>query len=189
MLGKASTAPAWRSCFWHWECSVRSIVQLSTTGQCDCLVQHLSSSIQALRTFWGVLRNSSIPTGQGSEWACAHFPDLIAMQPGHPSVVPKASMSVLGILCLRTRAPMNSQSTCHQQFSTFSLDSDHIVDCVFVPPVLLLTSRALNTPFAVPTKHSELLFLTPSHTPNLFLGFYTGIWQKSQESLSLLHGT
>ena len=35
----------------------------------------------------------------------------------------------------------------------------------------LLTSRALNTPSAVTTKHSALLFLTPSHTPNLYLGF------------------
>ena len=35
---------------------------------------------------------------------------------------------------------------------------------------ILLTSRALNTQSAVSTKHSALLLLTPSHTPNLHLG-------------------
>ena len=35
----------------------------------------------------------------------------------------------------------------------------------------LLTSRALNTLYAVTTKHSRLLLLTPSHTPHLYLGF------------------
>ena len=41
---------------------------------------------------------------------------------------------------------------------------------------ILLTLHALNTPSAVSTKHPALLLLTPSHTPNLHLGFilFTG---------------
>ena len=41
---------------------------------------------------------------------------------------------------------------------------------------ILLTSRALITPSAVPTKHSALLFLTPSHT--IWGSFYSTVLRR-----------
>ena len=63
-------------------------------GLCECLIQHLVSSCWTLCTFWSCSETFLNP-GLGSERTCDRFPDLIASQPGHHAVLPKAWMSVL----------------------------------------------------------------------------------------------
>ena len=77
-----------------------------------------------------VLTHSLILTRQGSEWACARFPDLIAFQPGHPAVVSEGFDVCPGdSLCTPSNGTGGggngsicvtglSTSTCHQQLST-----------------------------------------------------------------------
>ena len=95
-------------------------------------------------------------------------------------------MSALVILPLHTRAPSNGIGgggnglICIVGLSTVHLPSTilHGTPITLLMASLshlsccsnLLTSRALNSPSAVTTKHSALLFLSPSHTPNLYLG-------------------
>ena len=124
------------------------------------------------------MRRSSILTRQGSEWLCARFPDLIASKPENPAEVPKASMSVRVIFSL-CRAHSNGTggggkgSIC--PLSTICSDSpqvsDHMVDCILAPPVLLFSPpdlsrskytfchlhEALDTVVSHSQQHSELV--------------------------------
>ena len=109
---------------------------------CKCLVQHLASSIKTLCTFWSHFEildpdAARVAVGLSS-----------LTRPGHPAVVPKASISALlislplqlelprTVLVVWQRGNFVSRATFHQRFST-GLRSDHIVDGFFVPPVLL----------------------------------------------------
>ena len=88
-------------------------------------------------------------------------------------------MSVLIILSLCPRAPSNGtggggKSSHPLATSITPRDSDHIENCFFVPPVLMLDPPDLahsEYTFCPSTKLSALLFLTPNHIPNLYLGF------------------
>ena len=97
-----------------------------------------------------VLRHSSILARQESERTCARFQDLIPLQPGHPAVVPKVSMSVLVILSLYTKAPSTGTgggggngSICVAGLPTVHLQINHstrtpitLLMAFFVRPVL-----------------------------------------------------
>ena len=58
----------------------------------QCLIDHLSSSIQSSAPCGVILRHSSFRTLQRSGCACALLLSLIALQQGHPSVAPIFSM-------------------------------------------------------------------------------------------------
>ena len=131
-----------------------------------------------------VLIHSSMLARQGSEWACARFPDLIALQPGHLAVVPT---SVQVILSLCTRAPSNGTgggggngSICVTGLATVHLPSAilHGTPITLLIASLspqsccsILRSRALRIDLLPSPRSTRHLFLTPSHTPNLYLGF------------------
>ena len=116
----------------------------------DCLVQHLSSSIQALRSFWSCFEtfldfDSALELPQTAlvVWQRVN----LCYWPVHVSILPSTSL--------------------HGPPITLLMASLFHLSCCSV----FLASRALTTPLAVQTKHSALLFLPPSHTPNLYLGF------------------
>ena len=73
------------------------------------------------------------------------------------------------------------QSTCQQSFSTGPITLLIASLSYLLWGSNLLTSRALNTPSSVPMKHSALLLLTPSHTPNLYRGF--GLFNSSEDDV------
>ena len=117
---------------------------------CDCLVQHLSSSTQALRSFW-----SCFETFLDSDTAL-ELPQMalvvwqrvnLCYWPVHVSILPSTSL--------------------HGPPITLLMASLFHLSCCSV----FLASRALTTHPAVQTKHSALLLLPPSHTPNLYLDF------------------
>ena len=134
----------------------------------------------------GVIPHSSIRTLQRSEWACSRLLSLIALQPGHSLHCGSELVNVLICLFLSEfvllqKAGIGIGSTRFAGLSTVFLPSvilrgtpmTHLM--VFLSHLLcgsiLLMSRALNTPTAVPKKHSVLLLLVPNKIPNSFMGF------------------
>ena len=124
-----------------------------------CLVQHPSSSIQASDPSGGVGLCSAFQicshcnTGilqwyRRPRWFFSCFSHFVFELPQTALVVVVAK----GSICVAVHSPLAVNRSPR--------GSDHVVDGFFVPPVLLvLTSRP------------RALFLTPSHTPNLYLGF------------------
>ena len=71
------------------------------------LTFHSTSFQQLASPIWSCLETFLAPDVAGVRRSLCSLSRSIALQPGHPAVVPKASMSVLVILSLCTRAPSN----------------------------------------------------------------------------------
>ena len=108
---------------------------------------------------------------------------LIALQVGHPTVSPNSSMSCLVIHFPQNSCPFKLQwkdddrvhsniwsVNCLSAVSHSPKYFNYTLDGFLVPSALLI-SRALNTPSALPMKHSALLLRIPSQIPNLYLRF------------------
>ena len=136
-----------------------------------------------------LLRLASILLRHCSACVGGLFPSLFALHPRHSNVSPWASR----LSCLMTLSVLHSHTVkwhwwrrhrihpdlrsdlCPSSVCESPRHASHVVDHHFVPSVLLLQSGDFanpeHLPSSVPTKHSALFFLAPSHVANLYLGF------------------
>ena len=138
---------------------------------CSAVASMITSLLRSnLSALWDVVRRrSSMRALHRSSCACARFPLLIALQPGHHTVVPNASMSCVVIRPCGIRAPANDISgggSGTTQSSGSCLSTDHFpstnrhgtpmklwntsMSHLCCGPRLLI-SRAMNTPSPVST--------------------------------------
>ena len=108
------------------------------------------------------------------KYACTTHPHIYTRAQQQKEPASYSSSAAIFYVVRQTWGPMQASSPTFGQTPwaqpapccAWDILTSHLSCCS-----MLLTSRALNTPPAVPTKHSALFFLTPSHTPNLYLGF------------------